>query len=498
MNQDVIIIGGGLGGLFTGALLAHEGLVVKVLEKNATIGGGLQTFRRGNVEFETGMHILGGFREGGTLRRICSHLGIMENLAIRHLDADCMDEITCASDGKTYRIASGRNAFVQSLAEHFPHQQSKLHEYVDALYNIANEVDAFYLRPSSTGLPQHSEHFLWSADELISHYISDPRLRNLLAYMNPMYGGVKGKTPAYIHALINVLYIDGPSRFEGGSLQLAEALKDVIIRAGGEVVGNAPVESIEVAEHKVQRVVTIDGTVHTAQKYIAAIHPSELFRIITPGAFPKAYQNRLKNIPNTYSAFTLFIEFRDETFPYINHTCYYERDYDNIWNLAQYDEASWPAGFMYMTPATAKQGSFASHMIINCIMPYQAVEQWADTRTGRRGVEYETWKAARCEDIICLMEKCYPNFRPALKRVHAASPLTVRDYFHTPNGSLYGYAKDCHNIILTQVPVVTKIPNLLLTGQNVGLHGICGVPLSAITTAEAIVGANKIVNQMQP
>ena len=128
MNQDVIIIGGGLGGLFTGALLAHEGLVVKVLEKNVTIGGGLQTFHRGNVEFETGMHILGGFREGGTLRRICSHLGVMENLAIRHLDADCMDEITCASDGKTYRIASGRNAFVQSLAEHFPHQQSKLHE----------------------------------------------------------------------------------------------------------------------------------------------------------------------------------------------------------------------------------------------------------------------------------------------------------------------------------------------------------------------------------
>ena len=131
-------------------------------------------------------------------------------------------------------------------------------------------------------------------------------------------------------------------------------------------------------------------------------------------------------------------------------------------------------------------------------MPYQAVEQWADTRTGRRGVEYETWKAARCEDIICLMEKCYPKFRLALKRVYAASPLTVRDYFHTPNGSLYGYAKDCHNIILTQVPVVTKIPNLFLTGQNVGLHGICGVPLTAITTAEAIVGANKIVNQMQP
>ena len=56
MNADIIIIGGGLGGLTTGALLAKEGLRVIVLEKNAVIGGGLQTFRRGNIEFETGMH----------------------------------------------------------------------------------------------------------------------------------------------------------------------------------------------------------------------------------------------------------------------------------------------------------------------------------------------------------------------------------------------------------------------------------------------------------
>ena len=45
MNKTAIIIGGGLGGLFTGAILAKEGLRVTVLEKNATAGGGLQTFR---------------------------------------------------------------------------------------------------------------------------------------------------------------------------------------------------------------------------------------------------------------------------------------------------------------------------------------------------------------------------------------------------------------------------------------------------------------------
>ncbi len=76
------------------------------------------------------------------------------------------------------------------------------------------------------------EKFTWSADSLINSHVSDPRLRELLAYLNPLYGGVEGHTPAYVHALIHVLYINGATRFKGGSQQLADALKRVIENAG--------------------------------------------------------------------------------------------------------------------------------------------------------------------------------------------------------------------------------------------------------------------------
>ena len=93
MNQakDIVIIGGGLGGLTTGALLAREGCRVTVLEKNPVIGGGLQCFRRGGVLFETGMHVLGGFMPGHNLYRISRYLGILDRLDIRPTDPDCMD-----------------------------------------------------------------------------------------------------------------------------------------------------------------------------------------------------------------------------------------------------------------------------------------------------------------------------------------------------------------------------------------------------------------------
>jgi hypothetical protein len=59
-----------------------------------------------------------------------------------------------------------------------------------------------------------------------------------------------------------------------------------------------------------------------------------------------------------------------------------------------------------------------------------------------------------------------------------------------------GYSKDCNNITLSQVPVVTKVRNLLLTGQNCNVHGFCGVPLTAINTSEVILGRNYVLDKI--
>ncbi|MCD8318195.1 MAG: NAD(P)-binding protein, partial [Paraprevotella sp.] len=93
MGKDIIVMGGGLGGLVTGAFLAKEGYLVTVLEKNLTIGGGLQCFYRHGTIFETGMHILGGFMPGHNVYKICRYLGILDKLKIRHTDVDCIDSI---------------------------------------------------------------------------------------------------------------------------------------------------------------------------------------------------------------------------------------------------------------------------------------------------------------------------------------------------------------------------------------------------------------------
>jgi all-trans-retinol 13,14-reductase len=49
---------------------------------------------------------------------------------------------------------------------------------------------------------------------------------------------------------------------------------------------------------------------------------------------------------------------------------------------------------------------------------------------------------------------------------------------------------------LSHVPVRTKLNNLLLTGQNINLHGILGVPLTAINTCAELVGMEYLLKKI--
>lgn len=496
MGKSAVIIGGGLGGLFTGAILSKEGIDVTVIEKNAILGGGLQSFVRFGEVFDTGMHVIGGMQPGGNIRRICEYLGVFDKVHIKDVDPETTDTLYFAEDKKSYHISQGKTEFVNALSKDFPAEKENLTAYVDALYNIVDELDMFYLKPSADFIFVHSEEFMMAANDFISKYIRDPKLCNILAYMNPLYGGKKNMTPAYIHALISVLYINGPSRFAGGSYLFANTLRDCIIENNGKVICGDGVKTITTEDRMVTGVRTEKGFEFTADWYISAIHPCTLFKLMEdPSVFPKAYRNRLNEIPNSYSAFTLNIKLKPGTFRYINHSAYYMSSYDNIWSFDD-PQKEWPLGFLYMTPPDIEQGEFSRKMVITAPMTWNKVKKWEDTKVGHRGKEYEEWKAECAEKLISRLEELYPDFRDCIEAINTASPLTIRDFYAVKEGSMCGYSKDCNNITLSQVPVVTKVRNLLLTGQNCNVHGFCGVPLTAINTCEVILGRNYVINKI--
>ena len=115
--KSCIIIGSGLGGLSCGVILARNGYRVTVLEQGTQAGGCLQCFHRGGAKFETGMHFIGSADEGQTLYRLMRYLGLGD-IPLTRLDKSGYDHIWLG--GHEFKLANGREAFVETLAAHFP------------------------------------------------------------------------------------------------------------------------------------------------------------------------------------------------------------------------------------------------------------------------------------------------------------------------------------------------------------------------------------------
>ncbi|MDR1779876.1 MAG: NAD(P)/FAD-dependent oxidoreductase [Tannerella sp.] len=495
-QKTVIIIGGGIGGLFCGAMLSKEGWTVKIFERHYKIGGGLHHFSRQGVEFETGMHVMGAFHRGGVLNRICSYLGVMDKLPVKQMDDDGFDIFHIKEDGAHYRMPRGRERFTDNLCAHFPDESANIRRYMDAMYSICDEVRLYNMENPDISFQEFSDDFMCSVGDFIDSFTQNEKLRSVLAYSNPLYAGDRYTTPVYIHALISKFYIEGACRLVGGSSQLAEALADVIRNAGGEIFVRNGIRRIEIADRSVVEVIADDGSVHRADRYISSIHPSAFFSLLDITKIQRSYRERIDSIPNTYSCFTLYIIFHPDTFPFYNCTYYCQDNYDETWQHDVYTDDNWPRGLMFVTPSVVENEKFAEKMIVNCIMNFDTVREWEDTLTGRRGAGYEAFKR-RCEErVISKLEGIFPDIRSCIKAVYSASPLTIRDFYNQKEGAMYGVRKDCRNMALSHIAVRTKLNNLLFTGQNINLHGILGVPLTAINTCAELVGMENLLGKI--
>ena len=75
-GEKIVIIGAGIGGLTTAALLARAGLDVTLLEAHVYPGGCAGTFYHQKYNFDAGATLAGGFYPGGPMDIVANAVGI--------------------------------------------------------------------------------------------------------------------------------------------------------------------------------------------------------------------------------------------------------------------------------------------------------------------------------------------------------------------------------------------------------------------------------------
>ena len=498
-KYDVVIVGSGLGGLACGTILSKEGYKVCILERNKQIGGTLQTFVRKRVIFDSGVHYVGGLDKGQNLYQLFKYFGIMDKLKIRKMDEDCFDAILFEGDPVVYKYAQGYDHFIQSLSEQFPGEEESIGRYCDKIKEVCEMFPLYNLRAGN---------FLEKAGVLeldtqtfIESITPNKKLQSVLAGNNLLYAGEAYKTPFYVHALVVNSYIESSWRFVDGGSQIGKYLAREIISRGGKILKHTEVKKLVEENGKIQYAEVNEGEKIYGDIFISNVHPQQTLEMTQTDKIKKVYRNRIKSLTNSISILTLNIVLKKNQIRYENKNYYFFAENDP-WCVANYNEDNWPRGYaLFYTPSRESE-EYADAVTIMTYMKFEEVEKWKGTfntvaREDYRGDDYEQFKKEKAEKFLDYVEQRFVGLKAAIDTYYVSTPLTLRDYVGTDDGSLYGISKDYRDPMKTFISPRTKIENLYLTGQNLNLHGVLGVTVSSVLTCAQFLGLENLVEKIR-
>ncbi len=493
MEFDFVIIGSGIGGLVSGIILAKEGHSVCILEKNHHAGGNLMAFERDGHKFSTGLHYIGSMEEGQTLHRFFNYLGIIPTLKLKQLDKDGFDRITFGEENTEYRLAQGWENFRESMKMQFPEEHSAIDHYVRTVHESIKSIPLYDL--------ETAESFNLDLSKLnrctmsyLAGITKNPRLQHVLAGGNSVYHGAARRTPLYMHSCNRNSFVSSAWKVTGGSDHITDVLLQRLSYFGGKVVTDAEVTGFSVSGNKIDAVVLKDGTKIEGKTFISNLHPATTLKLKGLENIRSGYRQRIEGLENSAGFFTVYLVFKENFFPYLNHNLfhYYSDDYFSD----HHTDETWPHSYVVYTPFYEEGRKFTRTASIISFMKTEECSKWIDLPHDQRGQDYYDFRDMKAERLLDIVEKRYPGIRNGIEKYYVSTPVTFKDFTGSPGGSGYGILKDCKDPIRSIVLPKTKIPNLFLTGQNLNIHGILGTTTSAFITCSEFIGFKTLVNKI--
>jgi len=497
-QYDIVIVGSGLGGLLCAAILSKEGLRVCLIEKNEQIGGNLQTFKRDGVTFDTGVHYLGGLEKGQNLYKIFNYCGIMARLELAHMDKEGSDVVLFKNDATEYPYGMGYTNFIRVMTKLFPTEETNIKKYCSDIQKICRAIPMYNL--DAKGVYPEAELFTRSAKQYFENLTSNEKLRNVLAGTNMLYAGVGNKTPLYVHALVVNSYIESAMKCTAGGDQIAKLLARVIKENNGDIFRKQKVTNFVVQNGEINHVLCHNNEKIYGKKFISNIPPATTLDMLQTDLIRNAYRHRIKSLENSVSVFVAYIVLKPNTWKCRNRNYYYSAQND-VWNNTEHTDANWPQCYAMFECAHGKNKAYAEGLAVMTYMRYDEVSKWQETTNttleeSDRSEEYQQFKRQKAERLFNEIELKFPGFKDSVQAYYTSTPLSYRDYIGSYDGNMYGIAKDFNDPLKTTITSKTKIPNLLLTGQNVNLHGVLGVSISAVITCSMLLGKEYLVNKI--
>ncbi|HEV7624092.1 MAG TPA: phytoene desaturase family protein [Amnibacterium sp.] len=341
-----VVIGGGISGLATAALLAEEGYAVTLLEARDTLGGRAGEWAVDGYRFETGPSWY-------LMPEVFDHF-------FRLLGTTAEEQLDLVKLDPGYRVVfepeGGRPAEVVdvlgdrernlAVAERLePGAGARLAAHLDSaawVYGMAKRYFLYTtfadLRPLATpevlrGLPRLVPMLALSLHRYVTRRFRDARLAQILQYPAVFLGGSPYATPGMYHLMSTLDFEGGVLYPRGGISALIEAVRRQAVQRGVRIRTGAPAERILTdgavgAKPQVTGVRTADGDTVPADLVVAAMDLEAAERRLLPPAlrtYDAAWWERRTPGP---SAVLVLLGVRGPLPQLLHHTLLFTKDWD--------------------------------------------------------------------------------------------------------------------------------------------------------------------------
>ncbi len=322
----VIVVGAGIGGLTAGALLAHRGYSVLILDQAIVPGGCASTFKRQGFTFDVGATQVAGLEPGGIHHRIFSELAI-------DLPAATPCDPACAVylPGETTPINVWRDPekWREERQRQFPGSEP-FWQLLGTLFHASWEFQG-----RDPVLPPRSLWDLWQLIQAVhpSTFITVPftlftvgdalrlcglgndhRLRTFLDLQLKLYSQVNADETALLYAATALSVSQLPQglfHLQGSMQVLSDRLVESLERNSGKLLMRHTVKNITVENAKATAVVIRNqqtGEVWTeaADHVVANVTVQNLVQLLGKQA-PSGYKQRVEKLPPASGAFVVYL-----------------------------------------------------------------------------------------------------------------------------------------------------------------------------------------------
>lgn len=486
-EYDYVIIGTGSSALTVGALLAHAGHKICMLEAHDIPGGYLQSFKAGDFHFCAQVHYIWGCRPGGKIYEFLKRVGLEKDITFELMDPNGYDHMVMP-DGKRVPIPYGFDKLAENIEKAYPGQKKPVKGFLSVLSKLREEMRhlptgkivwwkllpiAFKILNvikyrNSTVQDLFDEFKLSKEAQAIlmanaGDFMAPPEKLSLFMYIG-LFGGYN--TGSYYPTKHFRYYVD----------RLAKFITD---HEGCHIYYETEINKINTANKQVTSIESKNGKVFKGKNYICNMDPQSASYMIGREHFPKDY---LKKLDYEYSpsGVVIYLGLKDIDLKDYNFGSY------NIWHLEQWDmnqawkemavgDFSKPWVFM-STPTlhtnvsgTAPEGM--QILEIASYIEYKPFKEQSD-QSYLKYVDFKMKIANRMLDIV--EEKYVPNIREHIVKKVIGTPSTNQDFVLAKHGNAYGSDMTPQQVSSKRLKADTPFSNLHWCNASSGWAGVYG------------------------